>query len=91
MQQKVLITGGSGLLAVNWALSMRDKYDVVLVLHNRKISIPGVDIDITSFNSKEVCRLLFNQHRPDVVINTVGLTSVEECEKKPEIAHKVHV
>ena len=46
MQQKVLITGGSGLLAVNWALSIRDNYQVVLILHDTKISIPGVDTDI---------------------------------------------
>ena len=91
MKQKVLITGGSGLLAVNWALSIRDKYAVVLILHKRKISISGVNIDITSLNSKEDCRSVIDKHRPDIVINTVGLTSVEECEKQPEIAYKVHV
>ena len=91
MNQKVLITGGSGLLAVNWALSIRDKYSVVLLMHNRKIHMSGVDIDIASLNSKEECRYVIDKHRPDIVINTLGLTSVEECEKQPEIAHKVHV
>ena len=61
MQQKVLITGGSGLLAVNWALSIRDKYEVVLILHNRKISIPGVDTDIASLNSKKDCRYVIDK------------------------------
>ena len=91
MQQKVLITGGSGLLAVNWALSIRDKYQVVLMLHNRKISIPGVGVDIASLNSKKDCHSVINKHNPDIVINTIGLTSVEKCEKQPEIAHEVHV
>ena len=50
MKQKVLITGGSGLLAVNWALSIRDKYAVVLILHKRKICMPGVAVDIASLN-----------------------------------------
>ena len=53
--------------------------------------MPGVDVDIASLNSKEDCRSVINKHRPDIVINTVGLTSVEQCEKLPEIAHKVHV
>ena len=91
MQKKVLITGGSGLLAVNWALSIRDKYAVVLILHKRKVYVPGVDIDIASLNSKEECRYVIDKHRPDIVINTLGLTSVEKCEKKPKVAHKVHV
>ena len=91
MKQKVLITGGSGLLAVNWALSIRDKYTVVLILHNRKIYMPGVEIDTASLESKEDCRYVIAKHKPDIVINTLGLTSVEECKKHPKIAHKVHV
>jgi len=91
MQQKVLITGGSGLLAVNWALSIRDKYEVVLILHKRKIYMSGVEIDTISLESKEDCRSILNKHKPDIVINTVGLASVEECEKQPKIAHKLHV
>ena len=91
MKQKVLITGGSGLLAVNWALSIRDKNEVVLILHNRKIYMPGVEIDTTSLESKKDCRYVIDKHRPDIVINTLGLTSVEECKKQPKIAHKVHV
>ena len=91
MQQKVLITGGSGLLAVNWALSIRDKYAVVLILHNRKIYMSGVEIDTISLESKKDCRYILNKHRPDIVINTVGLASVEECEMQPKIAHNLHV
>ena len=45
MKKKVLITGGSGLLAVNWASSIRDKYEVTLLLHHRKISPHGLKID----------------------------------------------
>jgi len=91
MKQKVLITGGSGLLAVNWALSIRDKFAVVLILHNRMIYLPRVGIDCISLESKEDCRYAIDKHKPDIVINTLGLTSVEECKKQPKIANKVHV
>jgi len=91
MQKKVLITGGSGLLAVNWALSIRDNYSVVLLLHNRKISMQGVDTEVASLNSSVQCCTILEKHKPDVVIHTAGLTSIERCEQDPELAHKVNV
>ena len=51
MKKSILITGGSGLLAVNWALSIRDKFEVTLILHTRKISLQNVEVDIASLDS----------------------------------------
>jgi len=91
MKKKVLITGGSGLLAVNWALFIRDKYSVVLILHNRKISISRVDTEAVSLDSEEECRAVIERHKPDCVIHTAGLVSVEECEQNPGLAQKVNI
>jgi dTDP-4-dehydrorhamnose reductase len=91
MQKKVLITGGSGLLAVNWALSIRDNYAVTLLLHHKKISLSGVDTDIVSLSSLDECLSVLAKHRPDIVIHTAGLTNVEECESNPDLAQEVNV
>ena len=91
MKTKVLITGGSGLLAVNWALSTRSNYDVTLLLHHRKISLPGVDTDIVSLSSLDECLYVLAKHQPNIVIHTAGLANVEECEFNPDLAQKVNV
>jgi UDP-4-amino-4,6-dideoxy-N-acetyl-beta-L-altrosamine transaminase/dTDP-4-dehydrorhamnose reductase len=91
MQQKVVITGGSGLLAVNWALSIRDNYAVTLLLHHKKISLSGVDTDIVSLSSLDECLSVLAKHQPDIVIHTAGLTNVEECESNPDLAQEVNV
>jgi perosamine synthetase len=91
MKKKILITGGSGLLAVNWALSIRDKCSVVLLLHHKKISISGIDTEVTSLNSLDQCCTIIKKHKPDLVIHTAGLTNVEMCEQDPKLAHKVNV
>ncbi len=91
MQKKVLITGGSGLLAVNWALSIRDNYAVTLLLHHKKISLSGVDTDIVSLSSLDECLSVLEKHQPDIVIHTAGLTNVEECESNPNLAQEVNV
>ncbi len=87
----LLITGGSGLLALNWALVVRDKWSVVLGVHERDVSMAGVGtrrIDLASVDG--LVRAL-EDIRPQVVVHTAGLTSVEQCEGDPELAHHVNV
>ena len=91
MSKKVLITGGSGLLAVNWALAIRDKYSVILLLHHRKISISGVGVEVASLKTSGQCHAILKQHNPDLVINTAGMTNIEKCEEYPKLAHKANV
>ena len=91
MQKKVLITGGSGLLAINWALSIRDKYEVTLLLHHRKISLQGVNTDIASLNSVDECLSILKKHQPNIVIHTAALTNVEKCESDLALAQEVNV
>jgi len=89
--KKILFTGGSGLLAINWAVAIRDQYDVCLGLHQRRISLTGVNERYISLESVDEVRCLLDDVQPDLVIHTVGLTSVEQCEKKPELARHVNV
>ena len=39
MKKNILITGGSGLLALNWAATIREKFNITLGLHDRKATI----------------------------------------------------
>lgn len=87
----IFLTGGSGLLAVNWFYSMRNEYTIYLGL-NEKIINPeggrGVQIDFSSINT------LYKQLeaiQPSIIIHTAGLTSVEKCENNPDLAYHINV
>lgn len=91
MTTDVLLTGGSGLLALNWAIAIRGSFSVTLGLHRRQISLAGVDacqicLDSVGGFIKDLQRI-----RPKCVIHTAGLTNVEECEAKPKEAHHANV
>ena len=92
MQKKnILITGGSGLLATNWANLIKKKHCVILALHQRKIAPSGVKTIKLALNSKiEIARAL-TENNIDFVLHTVGITNVETCEKNPELAEKTNV
>lgn len=85
MLKKILITGGSGLLALNWAYKVKGNYHVILALHRRKFSIDN--IEIIDINELKECL----SSDINIVINTIGLTSVEVCEENPKSAYETNV
>lgn len=90
MRKKILFTGGSGLLALNSALYLRDDFEVYLALHNRIINLQDVqtckiDLENEQELEKELIRI-----NPDILINAAGMTNVEECELKPNDAEKIN-
>lgn len=91
MTLRILITGGSGLLAVNWALAVRNRFRVTLGLHQRIISLAS--IQTANIDLRSVDRLVeqIQDIGPDLLIHTAGLTSVERCESEPDLAWQVNV
>ena len=81
---KVLLTGGSGLLSLNWACAMRDRHDVVLATHTAKVALAGTRAIPMSLESVDELRAAIFRIAPDVVVHTAGLTNVDDCERHPE-------
>jgi dTDP-4-dehydrorhamnose reductase len=90
MNRKILIIGGSGLLALNWALTMKTQFEIILALHERQINLTGIrTLRVDTSSTKHISEAI-DQIRPGIVINTAGLTSVEVCEKFPDKAVEVN-
>ena len=81
MKKKLLIIGGSGLLAINWACKVRDDFRVILGLHNRIISLEGVESEKISIDSIDNLYSDLNRINPDIVVNAAANTSIDDCEK----------
>jgi dTDP-4-dehydrorhamnose reductase len=91
MASRVLITGGSGLLGLNWAHELRNTHQVTLGVHNRTVSMSGVAVERFSLESVDGLLSALDRVRPDCVVHAAGLTSVEDCEGNPYLAHHVNV
>jgi dTDP-4-dehydrorhamnose reductase len=90
-RSKVLITGGSGLLAVNWAQSIRNDCAVVLGLHKKFIKLAGAESIWLGSDSVKDLISQFSAAEVDTVIHAAGLTSVDICEASPDLANKLNV
>lgn len=85
-----LITGGTGLLGLNWACTLRETQEVVLATHVRQVRLAGtrsvaLGLDDAEGLAREIARLA-----PQTIVHTAGLTSVEACERDPELARHIY-
>lgn len=92
---KVLITGGSGLLGkylieTSPNVKIYPTYYTNDVFHNSKLSQieHAYRLDVT--DSKQV-DYLFQRVRPDIVIHTVSVGSVDYAERFPKVAYSIDV
>jgi dTDP-4-dehydrorhamnose reductase len=90
MGKDIFLTGGSGLLALNWALHSRANENVVLGLHHRIVSINGTQSITIGLDSQDAVKRTIDSIRPELIIHTAGLTNVEICEKNPKLAQNVN-
>ena len=84
---RILITGGTGLLGSNLALKLRTNYEIYILSNNKKINIPRTKTN----TSKQSVDHIFSTFNPNLVINAAAITDIELCEKKPKCAINTHV
>lgn len=83
---RLLITGGSGLLALNWACRMRHQFDVILGTHRHKVDLEGARSVALDLESPERLSHQLQTLAPTLVVHTAGMTRVEQCEQQPRDA-----
>ena len=86
--KKILITGGSGLLGLNWILDRREKDKVHYFLNKKYISVKGAEGYFVNFENTKEIEDLINKIKPDFLVNTIGITDIEFCEKNKDYAIK---
>lgn len=87
----ILVTGGTGLLGLNCGATLRETHCVTLGVHQRTVNMQGVLFKEFSLESVDAILKVLDDVRPVYVIHAAGLTSVELCEEKPDLAHHVNV
>ena len=91
--KKILITGSNGLLGSNLVqfFTHLPGYNVFLTSQR-----PSVNQGVGFFTQGDLLEKpfvdnLFSSIRPDIVINTVSLVNVDQCEEQPDLANQITV
>ncbi len=82
---KIIIFGAAGFLGEKLMNSLSKDNEIIGADINREENIEKIDA-----TDKEEVRDFLLKHKPDVVIDTIALTSSVACEKNPELAKKLN-
>jgi dTDP-4-dehydrorhamnose reductase len=89
--ENVIITGGSGLLALNWAFVKKKDAQITLLLHQRKASIEGVNSIFINLDSEIAMYEFLSKKQQCVVIHCAAITNVDYCETNSKVAYETNV
>ena len=85
--KNILFFGGSSLLATVWANYWKERYNIFLTQHQQSIQVVGVKLIQIQKISESKLKTIILSHDIDLLINCVGLTSVEQCQLNPTKAN----
>ncbi|MBT6690046.1 SDR family oxidoreductase [archaeon] len=83
---KVVILGASGLLGTKLMDILSVEHEVI----GTYLNTPSKGLQILDVTNKQKVEEFLRRESPDVVINTVALTSSVACERKPSLAKKLN-
>jgi dTDP-4-dehydrorhamnose reductase len=81
---RLLITGGAGLLGLNWALHRRNIDEVHTTLYRRNVVVEGVHSHVVDLGNAAAVARLIDEVCPEVIVHTAGMTDVDGCQINPE-------
>ncbi|WP_017752679.1 SDR family oxidoreductase [Clostridium tyrobutyricum] len=79
IKQRILITGGKGMLASSLYDIINDKYET--------LSLSKEKLDITIAND---VKKVINEFKPNIIFHSAALTNVDMCEEKSKMAFNIN-
>ena len=89
--RKILITGGTGLLGINWANKIKNNYRVILGINKNKFLLKNVESCKLNYKEIKKLKLQLLQINPSVIIHAAGITDIENCQKNKKKAKEVNI
>ena len=92
--KKILITGSNGLLGqkIIYNLLERRCFEIIATARgiNRLKEKRGYEFISLDITNREDIASVFDNHKPDVVINTAAMTNVDQCNlKRKNVGHSM--
>jgi len=88
---RILVTGASGLLGLNFALRYHADHQVSGVVHRNPLNNPPFQQIVADLSDAETLQAVLDQSEPEVVLHCAALANIDECEHDPQRAYQVNV
>jgi dTDP-4-dehydrorhamnose reductase len=87
---RILVTGASGLLGLNFCLTLADSHQIIGVTHSHALKdVPFRSVQTNLSSPGSITRLI-TDHHPQLVIHCAAMANVDACENQPEQAMHIN-
>lgn len=87
---RILVTGASGLLGLNFALTYSRQHQVTGVVNAHALAgTPFQTLNVDLARPGSIGEIL-DREKPDVVLHCAALANVDQCERQPELAWRLN-
>lgn len=87
--KRILVTGASGLLGLNFGILFCRKYDVLGISNRTKLNNLPFKMITHDLIKGEPGELL-DDYRPDVILHCAAMANIDQCELFPDSAEKIN-
>ena len=87
---RILITGASGLLGLNFAMQFYSQHTLTGVVHSNILAGAPFPVIQADLSQPGIMEEILDQVRPEVVLHCAALANVDACEHQPELAWQVN-
>lgn len=87
---RILITGASGLLGLNLALSAAGAHEIFGVTHHHRLHNAPFHVLQADLLAPGALERLLDTVQPDYVIHCAALANLDDCEADPDLAHRLN-
>jgi dTDP-4-dehydrorhamnose reductase len=87
---RILVTGASGLLGLNLCLEEVKEHDIYGIVHQTQLANVPFTLIGQDLTKKNTLSKIFNQTKPELVVNCAAMANLDQCEKHPILAAKIN-
>lgn len=87
---RILVTGASGLLGLNFGLHTAAQHQVTGVVNRHPLRGAGFNMLAADLQQPGAAARLLDQTRPEVVLHCAAWANIDECEAQPERAEDIN-
>lgn len=83
---RILVTGASGLLGLNFCLWAAQHHEVIGIVHSHTLSHVPFKLRRADLSNEKLARNIIAEEQPNLVVHCAAMANLDQCERMPEAA-----
>ena len=87
---KILVTGASGLLGLNFCYQMFENHQITGVINQNPLKNVPFEVIKEDLSHPQIVLKLIDEIKPDVILHCAAMANIDQCETRPDRAERVN-